>query len=261
MNKVRIVYKELADMDPRDVVMDTDLVGSNPFTNWEDYQANKASIADPSIGQLEAIVLYKGKCIDGYHRTKICKELGINVRVREITNELSEEQLLHIVLAFEARRNTTLTQKAVRAYRLSKEYGISMVDAAKSAGVRVQLVKYVSTIAKYGYADTLNNGVDRLLEELFQGRKIKIIDCSKIKETTSLEASAKYMKSLAEGSIEIDDKYTIQWNPDSHIKNEAGKKWYYENMKVIEGLDSVKNNVHLIQCMIELANYKTEKSK
>jgi hypothetical protein len=52
-----------------------------PLMNWRDYQMLKSDITEN--GLKEAIVVYKGKIIDGRHRYRACLELGIDPKLRE----------------------------------------------------------------------------------------------------------------------------------------------------------------------------------
>jgi hypothetical protein len=82
-----------------------------PLMNWRDYQALKSDVAEN--GLKEAIVVYKGKIIDGRHRYRACIELGIEPKFREWDENGS---LIAFVVSMNLhRRHLTTSQRAIVA--------------------------------------------------------------------------------------------------------------------------------------------------
>src|SRR5215471_8114545 len=72
-------------MNAQEIIVDTELeihplAEKTPPLTAKEYEHLKAGIA--SEGLLLAIVLFEGKILDGRHRYRICRELGIPVKTR-----------------------------------------------------------------------------------------------------------------------------------------------------------------------------------
>ena len=94
-----------------------ELAHLTPTMTKEDFTRLKLSIKEH--GQENPIMLYRGKCIDGRHRVKALRELGIELVTYESENsQLSiddvRDKILHV---YENRRHETPTQKAIMAWR------------------------------------------------------------------------------------------------------------------------------------------------
>ena len=108
-----------------------------------------------------------------------------------------------------------------------------------------RLVAYASTIKGFGRQD--------ILDSLMENKTNRVQLGNMERPSRSLELLAKYVKTEGEASnIVVDDSERIQWNPNSHIRTESGKAWYYEMLKEIELLGQTK----LQQLLVEMANMK-----
>ena len=182
-----------------------------PTMTQADFIKIKNSIA--INGQEDPIIMYRGKCIDGRHRTKALLELG--VEYVKYTNEDStmsigdiKNKVLHIN---ECRRHQTPTQKAILAYR---EYEISREEGDKtSQGVVAEM--FGTTVKQLGRAAALKKlAGDEIIELLFQGNKINIGTERQPNNTDSLDSLIKYFQKHRESIItqteqsRIGDEYT-----------------------------------------------------
>jgi len=136
----------------------------------EQFAALKKSLKE--LGQLEPIVLYKGRLIDGRHRVKALRELGIGtVKAKHLDPSLSLKDVKKIILeGYETRRHQTPTQRAVGAYLAykdakSKSQNITMEEIAQSFGTNRLMISKAKKLESYA-------GV-KLLWALYDGRKIK----------------------------------------------------------------------------------------
>lgn len=84
-----------------------------PPLSAEDYESLKANIAER--GQLDAIVLHKGKVIDGVHRQRICKELGIEPAYRTDDELAPDGDPYLYVFSKTMHRNSSVSQRALMA--------------------------------------------------------------------------------------------------------------------------------------------------
>ncbi len=157
-------YVKVFEMDPNDVNIH-ELASINPIATKEDFIALKKSIA--LIGQTNPVIMFKGFLIDGRHRLKAIKELGIG-SIKYI-NEPSTKTLSDIedyIMGTERRRHQTPTQKAISAlryYNKMKSSGqkISQGEVAEKLGTtRFMLgrAKTLSELTGQGIMDTLFNG-------------------------------------------------------------------------------------------------------
>ena len=241
MNQLSDVYT----LDPTTIKFDDKYVVFNPLHTLDQYLATKASIAD--LGQLDPILMLDGLCIDGRHRVKVCTELEVPVRCIDIDPSASTEEIVLLCnKATTSGRDFTVAQKAIQALKLVNDFGFTVVKAALHMKVDRRLISFASTIKGFGRQD--------LLDQLLLGKAIQLTNMDK--PTTSLEVLCKYVKKLDEVGVVEDRQERIQFNPDAHIKTEAGKVWYYERI----ASDMVPDTMVPTRMMYaELANYKFRK--
>lgn len=231
-------------VDPNTIQFDDKYVVFNPLHNHLEYEATKENIR--RLGQIDPILMLNGLCIDGRHRTRIAKELGTHVRCIDIAPDTNEQDI--IVMCNKnimSGRDYDTSQKAIQALMLVNNYGITAVDAAKFMKVDKRIVSYASTIKGFGRQD--------ILDELMRDKQNRVQLGNMERPSRSLELLAKYVKSESEEKeIVVDDSERIQWKPDAYIKTESGKAWYYDMLKQIEIIGTVKRDMLLA----EMANMK-----
>ena len=116
-------------------------------------------------GQLDPVITYRGKIVDGRHRWLIIQELGIDfIKYIELPNNTTIAQLRRLVQSKETRRHETAGQLAIRAYRLytqkDSEFS-SMSAAADAVGANRKRVSEVKKIIEmYGRIDIINKLFD-----------------------------------------------------------------------------------------------------
>ena len=231
-------------LDPAEVKFDDKYVVFNPTHNELEYAATRQSIE--KLGQLDPILMLDGMCVDGRHRVRSCKDLGIQVRAVDIDVATPEATILMLCNKnVMSGRDYDNAQKAIQALKLVNEYAIATVDAAKMMKIDRRLVSYAATIKGYGK--------DEILEKLLTSKTNKVQLQNMCAPSRSLELIAKYVKSEAEEkTLVVNDSERIHWKPDALIKTEHGKAWYYEQMGLIEALGINA----LGPLMVELANLK-----
>lgn len=188
-----------------------ELAHLTPTMTKEDFTRLKLSIKEH--GQENPIMLYRGKCIDGRHRVKALRELGIELVTYESENsQLSiddvRDKILHV---YENRRHETPTQKAImawREYQRLRELGekIGQGEVADWMG---------TTIKQLGRAKQLDEVAGRdIVELLFQGNRINIGTEAHPNNTDSLSSLINYFKKHREmiviqtKSTNISEDYT-----------------------------------------------------
>lgn len=200
-------------------------------------------------GLVSPVVLWHGKIVDGRCRQHACSKAGVPIRSVSLDYDMTEIDVIAFVKSANTRRNLTLTQKCIIAYKESESTKSTQKECSKKWGVSERNVNTVSSIEKYS---------TEYVERLFKGEKVEIEVRRKQKDgkyitveilSDKLHAIAKYLKDKDESRrLNINNSEEFDWNPDSAIKTEAGKQWFREN------LESAKNN-H-IKLLIEMANMK-----
>lgn len=222
------------------IITEHELAGMHPKMSEEDYIALKLSIE--SVGQREPIMLYKGKLVDGRNRLRACKELEIDILVCDLSSNAKIEDIKDIIMATEARRHESKTQKAINAFNYSVKQKCSKNIASKMFGVSEQLIKYVVFI---------NNKAKRpdILEKLLDNHLVSI---EGRKPTDSLVTVAKALKEEMEKDIIRDESEVVHWSADAYLRTEESKDWYYNQVRML----NLDNNVPVKMLLVELANLK-----
>lgn len=175
------------------------------------FNALKNSIAD--LGQKLPIVMYRGKCIDGRHRIKAFKELGLtDISATNENSQMSIEDLKETILnGYENRRHQTPTQTAIMAYR---EW-IGYKESGEKVSQGSVADKYGIGLKQLGRAKQLEEVAGKsIMELLFQGNKINIGTEARPNNTDSLYSLINYFKKHRElivkqtESNKINEDYT-----------------------------------------------------
>lgn len=125
-------------------------------------------------GQMDPVLVYRGKIIDGRHRYKVMTQLNAEfIKVIHLPSNTTRNEIIGLIKTKETHRHQTPTQKAIYAFNMQKlhkegAFGqasirITQADAAKLYGASAALLARVSK---------LNKLRPDLLEVLFNGGKI-----------------------------------------------------------------------------------------
>ena len=132
------------------------------------YEALKSDI--DQNGQLDPVVIYRGKIVDGRHRFLILNELNIKtITCFKMPNNSTLSDIKKLVRSKETRRHETATQLAISALRHIVESNdkTTQADASKMFGVGIKAIGFAKKIlVDYKRED--------LLDILFDGGKINI---------------------------------------------------------------------------------------
>lgn len=141
-----------------------ELTKTHPVMDDAQYSAFKLDIENN--GQIQPVLLYRGRIVDGRHRLRALTELGIEtIKTEKLANNLTLDKLKEIVNSTEVRRHQTPTMIAAKAYRLYVG-GMKQADAATKAGSSLTNLKRVAQIANLGRND--------IITTLEQGGKVNI---------------------------------------------------------------------------------------
>lgn len=132
------------------------------------YEALKADIEQN--GQLDPVVVYRGKIVDGRHRFLILNELNIKtITCFKMPNNSTLSDIKKLVRSKETRRHETATQLAISALRhiTKSNEKMTQAEASKMFGVGPKAIGFAKKIlVDYKRED--------LLDILFDGGKINI---------------------------------------------------------------------------------------
>ncbi len=161
-----------------------ELTSTHPTMNNEQYEAFKLDIA--TNGQLQPVLLYRGKIVDGRHRLKALKELGVNtILTTSLNNNLRLKDVRTKVMSTERRRHQSPTQLAIKGYRLHRD-GMKQPDAVLATGCSLSNLQHVVAIEKLGRLD--------IIELLENGNKFDIGSGNYKKFTDSLLGIVQWIK-------------------------------------------------------------------
>ena len=183
-----------------------ELAHLTPTMTESNFKSLKLSINDH--GQELPIVMYKGKCIDGRHRIRALRELGIKhvYYINEDSHLSIADLRIKILGVYENRRHETPTQRAIIAYR---EYNLTKASGDKTGQGSVAET-YGTTVKQIGRAKRLHElaGND-IIEMLFNGNKINIGTVQIPNNTDSLDSLIKYFSKRTEMIIEQSEQTGI----------------------------------------------------
>lgn len=217
------------------------LAGLVPMATDAEQAVLTADIKDNE--QRDPIILWRGSVVDGRCRQKALTALGKYILYRELDDKLTEDEVKIFVKSVNTRRNLTPTQKIMVACKesLRVEESRAVPVIAKSWGIGKDVLFNARFIAKER---------PDMIEPLFNGEAVVIKDKDGIdKYTNKVTTIYAYLKKLTEQVVK-DTVYA--WQEDTFIRTQAGKEWYYEQVKEIGVIGDIKTRM----LVAELANYK-----
>ena len=206
----------------------------------------KALVQDISKnGQQEPAVLWQNRLVDGRCRQLACMTLGTKLKVRSLDSKLSKEDVAKIVKSLNTRRNLTMTQKIVSAYKQQLRTNETNNDVADQWAISVPSLKNMKYLAKH---------MPHLVDPLFNGDTVIVKDYDKgIDVTTNkINTIARLAKKELEfNKLVVDNSEVVEFAADGVLKTEAAKDWYYSTVASLRIQDPL---VRML--IVELANLK-----
>jgi hypothetical protein len=226
-------------------------------------------------GQREDALLYKGEIVDGRNRQKACQKLGMDLKVREIDETMTELDIVKLVKSMSTRRNLSNTQLAMSAVN-----EINLTKDIHSTGQK--LIKLTSEIAAKKWAVS-KRMVERAMyiykqdsavaETLFNGRTVTLFDPTKKLEITTnklstietilkrnaLDQEEATLKLLFECTdqihqIEEEKKYEIDFN--DYLPNPSVQQYFWDKYKSIQEVPVLKRDIAIL--LTKLADKEAE---
>lgn len=210
-------------VDPTTVKFDPKIAQFNKPKDEAEYLALKASIE--KYGQQEPILMRDELCGDGIHRVRAAMELGISVLAIDVDPSMTDKDFIALCNknTFTA-RNDSPTQKAIKAYKLTKEFGYSDKEALLFAGIN-------SDSKVIGYArfiDSTSYGKDyKVLEKLQSGDAVRIGTTF----TKSLDMARRAIAKMEEEELRarVDSSLVVPTiDYDTMLETEAAKERFWQ---------------------------------
>lgn len=185
-----------------------ELSHEHPKMTDAEYQCLKESIE--ALGQLEPVLIYRDKIVDGRHRYTAITELGIlNITVKKIPYSTPLDTVKEMVFGSEIRRHQTATQKAIKAWWTIQEDGITY----RVAEVRFMTSRTMISACKY-ISETRGNN---MLKDLYEGIPVVI----GVRKTSSLRTARDLIKD--EETAVLDARFKKEHHISVDRANEEAK--------------------------------------
>lgn len=230
---------------PSNIKMDEGIVEFNQLKSDAEYESVKEQIKKD--GQLQPIYIRKGLCVDGRHRTKICNELGIEVRCIDLIDTMSDEQCVRISNTnIFGSRNDGPNQLAIKAYKLVKQFGYKDVKAIELVGISKTTGKQLMPAIRY----LVDNGYEWVIDKVLNKESCTIYDEKEnvVYRGSSLRKLKQVIYDLEDSdNLEDEDDYiepVIDYN--SIIKSEADRVVFWDRFG--------KNNMLTIDDKVFICN-------
>jgi len=184
------------------------LANITPRMTEPEYNALVLSIEN--LGQLTPVIMFQGQLVDGRHRLKAIKDLGIKeiIYTNLKSNMTLKEVEMLLTHGYEQRRHQSKTQKAIFAYRELEELkkqgeNITQGEIADKHGIHINDISLVRKLMKISSTNVVNT--------LFNGGKIKL---SNGKHTDNLRAIIKYFQTITNEATEDAFKQPVNITDD-----------------------------------------------
>ena len=163
---------QLTQLDPTNLEIH-ELANNNPMMPEDQYLEFIEKFKNGFDRNVSHIVIYKGKVVDGRHRVRVCKELGIKLWARNLPSTMPIEQVEEFVDNTENRRHQTATQRAIGAYK----YYRAMASTDNPVSQTYAATKKLSNRKHLARAGKLAELIgDELLNKLHDGAKLKVVN-------------------------------------------------------------------------------------
>lgn len=213
-------------IDPEDVKFDSKMSQFNTPKSASEYQSLKYQITNGV--QEDPILIRGGLCGDGVHRTRIAKELGRKVLAEDVDpNRTDKEYIIKCNKNTFGSRNLSTTQKAIKAYMLTLNFGYTDAEAIRNVGLPIgtKNVGHARTIA----ASPIGKELD-ILGVLDQDKVVTING----KTTKSIDVARRLVKLYEEESLRKEAEAKIketQIDYNELVNTESGKDVFWAIVK------------------------------
>ncbi len=237
--------------NPEDIRFDPKFSNFNYPKTQKEYDGLKALISNNK--QTEPILIRNGLCGDGVHRVKIAKELDRQVLCIDVDETMSDkEYILACNKNTIGARNLNSAQKAIRGYKLVKEFEYTDTEAVKYLGMNDRRsIGYARTIADSPYGQDNN-----ILNILDSGESVFIAN----KWTKSIEVAKRLIKIVEEEQMQQEVSENIsepEIDYNQMIETETGRELFWDKL-YLKG-SNLQHHIEIIKLINAL--FKTKKEQ
>ncbi len=238
-------------VDASNIKFDEKIAGFNEIKTDDEYENMKKDIS--RRGQIDPLPSRNGLVGDGRHRTRICDELGIQVKIYDIDPKMNDKDFVLLCNRSTMKsRNFSKTQLGISAYKLVKEYGLSDKQALEEVGLAQnnKSIGYIRFIGDSPYGIKYN-----ILKTLMKGEPVHINE----KWTKSVE-TAKRLIGIIEEKEMIEDISNKIKEPEidynTMIETETGQELFWDKL-YLKG-SNLQHHIEIIKLINALYRQKQE---
>lgn len=233
-----------------------------PVMEPEAYEALKADIA--SHGQSEPIILWKKQLIDGRHRLRACKELGVKPIAVSISD--SGDPLTYVISHNLHRRHLTESQRAMVAAKIATmEVGrppkvippiggiktqVNTGDSAKALNVSPRSVERAKQVIEHG-SKAVQKAVEQGKLAVSTAAELATSGATKSEQTQAVKDGKEAIKVVLKNPAK---KEKAPLSKEEQVKAEHKKaRSYAEHLqRAIDDLNRIKRNTVVHPELIKL---------
>jgi len=229
-------------LDPSTVKFDTKISTFNKPKSPESYEALKRNIE--ATQQNDPILMRGNLCGDGVNRNRIALELGRQVLAIDVDSNMSDaDYILRCNADTFVSRNDSSTQIAIKAYKLTKDYGYTDIHAKMSTSMKANSkgLGFARTIDASPYGKK-----HKILDVLARGEAVEI-DGSFTKSIEVVKRKIAIMEENDAGLGAITEKIADQFSLDynSVLNTESARTIFWE----MHGSSDAVRNSMLVQLL------------
>jgi len=224
---------QLIELDPMKLEVH-ELAASNPMMPEDQYIEFTKQFIGGFNRNISHIVLYKGKVVDGRHRTRACKELGIKLWARNLPGTMSLDEVEEFVEGTENRRHQTATQRAIGAYKYYRSKQLEGNPVSQELAATRKLSNRRNLVRASKLADLV--GMD-ILDRLHNGEKllIKNLQTGKSTPTDALLTLVNYFTNRNEELVQTTRVNSVLTDAEIQLVNDKLDDLHLEcNLLVLE---------------------------
>lgn len=163
---------QLIEVDPMKLDIH-ELAANNPMMPEDQYVEFIKQFENGFDRNISHIILFKSKVVDGRHRCRACKELGIKVWARNLPGTMSSEEVEEFVEGTENRRHQTATQRAIGAFKYYQQRQLEGRPVTQELAATKKMSNRKNLARARKLADLI--GMD-MLNRLHNGEKLRIVN-------------------------------------------------------------------------------------
>ena len=240
-----------------------------PEMDNESYAALKSDIE--AHGQAEPIVLWKKQLIDGRHRLRACKELGVKPVVVDISS--SDDPLAYVISHNLHRRHLTESQRAMVAAKIAtmkvgdnqhtKKEGLqicrpSTEEAAKALKVSARSVGNAKQVLEQG-AKAVQKAVEQGKLAVSTAAELASSGATKTEQTQAVKGGTEAIKKVVKKKVAKKEKAPLSKEEQIKANRKLAKDYMAKAVNAVDDYHRVKPDTRNRADVIKLLQQAGEK--